>query len=363
MKEKIGIGIIGTGFARRTQIPAFIALEKAEIKSVASGSLENAESTAKEFGIEHWTNDWKETVKRADVDLICITTPPNLHLEMTLFALENSKHILCEKPMAMNVTEAAEMTVKAKEKSDLLTIIDHELRFTNGRMKAFEMIREGKLGKIRHAKYHFNNAARGNKDLPWNWWSDEEQGGGALGAIGSHVIDTFHWFLGARTKSVFCQLHTHIKERPVKNSNEQREVTTDDETLLILRFSESSLIEDATASVSISMVEAGSYRNAVEFFGEKGAIRIEDGGEIFLTDTKENTWEKIDFDLGKVASGMAVNGWSRGFVNIADKITSAILEGESKVEHAATFEDGLAVQKVLDAARESDEKGCVVEMV
>jgi predicted dehydrogenase len=116
MKETVGIGIIGTGFARKVQIPAFLQCENARIVSVASGRGENAERTAGEFNIEHFTGNWRETVERKDVDLVCITTPPNLHLEMTLFALKHGKHILCEKPMAMNVREAVEMTEKAKEK-------------------------------------------------------------------------------------------------------------------------------------------------------------------------------------------------------------------------------------------------------
>ena len=102
MKDIIGVGIIGTGFARRTQIPAFAANAKSKIVSVSSGSFSNAESTAAEFDIPHFTGDWRETVSRAEVDLVCITTPPDLHLEMTKFCLENGKHVLCEKPMAMN---------------------------------------------------------------------------------------------------------------------------------------------------------------------------------------------------------------------------------------------------------------------
>src|SRR5688500_2229162 len=101
----LGIGIIGTGFARRVQIPAFLACENARIVSVASGSLENARATAEEFDIQHFTDDWQQTVDRADVDLVCITTPPRLHYEMTVEAIDRRKHVLCEKPMAMNVAE------------------------------------------------------------------------------------------------------------------------------------------------------------------------------------------------------------------------------------------------------------------
>ena len=104
-------------------------------------------SAAEEFGIGHFTDDWRETVKRDDVDLVCITTPPVLHKEMTLLAFEHGKHVLCEKPMAMNVAEAAEMTEAARS-AGVLALIDHELRFQPGRQKAYKMLREGEIGKI-----------------------------------------------------------------------------------------------------------------------------------------------------------------------------------------------------------------------
>ena len=361
MKEKIGVGIIGTGFARRTQIPAFQDMKKAEIISVASASLANAESTAKEFDIKHFTDDWRETIRREDIDLISITTPPNLHHEMTLFALKHNKHILCEKPMAMNTYEAKEMTEKAKD-AGVLALIDHELRFTNGRMKAFQMIRNGKIGNVLHAKYHFCNAMRGDIKSPWTWWSDKTKGGGTLGAIGSHVIDTFRWFLNTEIAEVSCTMNTHVKQRPVKDSNETRTVTTDDETLMILKLGKSDLLSNATAVVSLSMVEAGTYKNTVEFFGTKGALRIEDGGEIFFADIKEAKWNSIECDLGEVAPKMQVGGWSRGFVNLSNDIVTALLKGETEVKNAATFDDGLQIQKVLDAARESDKTGTIIKV-
>ena len=360
MKEKVGIGIIGTGFARRVQIPAFLACENAKIVSIASGSKANAESAAIEFGIGHFTADWRETIDHADVDLVCITTPPNTHFEMTMRALENGKHVLGEKPMAMNAEEAQTMTEKAREKG-VLAVIDHELRFLHGRRKAFEMLRNGAIGKIRHAKANFRAPQRGDAGLPWNWWSDAQAGGGVLGAIVSHSIDSLCWFLGAEISQVFCQLQTHIKHR--KDSHgELRGVTTDDEANLILRFADSDLTGDATAMVSASMIEYPKYQNRMEFFGSGGAIRVEHRGEVFLGTAGENDWTEIETDLGKNIEGVPDTGFSRGFMNFAPKIVEAILAGKTEIENAATFEDGLRVQKVLDAARESNETSCLVEI-
>ena len=361
MKEKVGIGIIGTGFARKVQIPSFLECENTEIVSIASGHLENAESTAKEFSIGHFTDDWQATVSHPDVDLVCITTPPDTHFEITLAAIENGKHVLCEKPMAMNVSEAKEMIGKAKEKN-VLALIDHELRFQTGRQKAFQMLRDGAIGKVRHTKYNFRNASRGEAGLPWTWWSDKTHGGGALGAIGSHIIDSFNWFLGTEISDVFCQLQSHIKERKDENTGDMRDVTSDDEANLIVRFADGDLTQDATGLISISVVEYPNYQNIIEFFGDAGAIRVGYLGEIELAKKGEKDWQKIETETGKAPDGIFDSGFPSGFMSFAPKIIEAIQAGKTEIEHAATFEDGLKVQKIIDAAHESNQKKCIVKV-
>ncbi|MEO6050902.1 MAG: Gfo/Idh/MocA family oxidoreductase [Pyrinomonadaceae bacterium] len=361
MKEKIGIGIIGTGFARRVQIPAFLACEGVSVASVASGRKENAKSAAEEFAIDHWTGDWRETVLHADVDLVCITTPPNLHGEMTLFAIEHGKHVLCEKPMAMNVAEAGEMEAAAARKP-VLALIDHELRFQPGRQLAYEMLREGAIGKIRHAKAIFQAPHRGDPKLAWNWWSDALSGGGALGAINSHIIDSFNWLLGTQISSVSCQLQTHIKERRYPDGD-IRPVSTDDEANMLLRFADSDLTQDATGLVSVSMAEYPQYQNRIEFYGTDGAIRIDHRGELYVARPGEDDWREIDVDLGQSISGLIDSGFARGFMFFAPRIVAAIRSGQTTIDHAATFADGLEVQRILDAARESDRTGGCVAVI
>lgn len=362
MEKKVRIGFIGTGFARTVQIPAFQGIGGAEIVSVASGRRENAEKAARDFNIPHFTGDWRETVERDDVDLICITTPPVFHREMTLFALDRDKHVLCEKPTAMNADEAREMRDKASEKKNLWCLIDHELRFLNGRRRAFEMIRDGEIGTIRHVKYNFRAPHRGDASLPWTWWSDEKAGGGALGAIGSHAFDTLRWLAGTEFSHVFCQMQTHVKQRRDEKTGEMREVTTDDETNLILRFDEGDLVENATANVSLSMVEYPIYQNRVEVFGTEGALRVEYDGELFVGKPGEESWRKLGVELNRAVEGVRNTGWNNGFLAFAEPLIKALREGKTEVENAATFEDGYRIQLALDAARESNEKGCAVKL-
>ena len=356
MRSSVGIAILGTGFARRVQIPAFLACPGADIVSVASNHLENARAAADEALAPHYTDDWRESVAHPDVDLVCITTPPLLHHEMVLFTIEQGKHILCEKPMAMNVAEAEEMEAVAAEKP-LLALVDHELRFQAGRQRAYQMLRAGAIGTVRHAKALFQAPQRGDRDLPWNWWSDVDQGGGALGAIGSHIIDSFNWFLDTRIAGVNCQLQTHVKER-LGSSGNLRPVTSDDQSNMLLRFADGELTDDATGLVSVSMTENPQYNNRLEFFGSDGAIRVEHRGELYIASTGADSWQKVEVDLGVAVPGGVDTGFARGFMAFAPIIVEAIMQGRPEIEHAATFADGLSVQRVLDAARLSDRSKC-----
>ena len=80
------------------------------------------------------------------------------------------------------------------------------------------MLQSGAIGQVRHCSYIFRSDYRGVLDRPWDWWADSQMGGGTLGAIGSHVIDSFSWVLGTEITSVLGMLSTHIKERPDKAS-------------------------------------------------------------------------------------------------------------------------------------------------
>lgn len=354
VNKQVGIGIIGTGFARRVQMPAFMACDGARLISVASGDLNNARAAAGEFSIGHVTADWRETVSHPDVDLVCITTPPNLHREMVLSSLERGKNVLCEKPMAMNAAEAAEMAAAAAGKP-VLSLIDHELRFQSGRQAALRMLRDKAIGDIRHAKAIFQAPHRGDPTLPWNWWSDAGAGGGALGAIASHVIDSFHWLLGSGISSVFADLQTHIKHRK-HPSGELRIVTTDDECNMLLRFDDGELTRDATGLVSISMTEYPRYRNAIEIYGSAGAMRIEHRGEVYLTRSGDNDWTLLSVEPDPVVAGLPDTGFAAAFFNFAPILIDAIRSGATHLDNCATFDDGLRVQRVLDAARMSDEQ-------
>ncbi len=315
----IRIGIIGAGFARSTQIPGFKACAGARIVAIASARREHAQEVAREFGIDNVENDWRALVARDDIDLVSIVTPVVTHCEMTLAALDRGKAVLCEKPMAMNAAEALRMTERAQEKG-VLALIDHELRFLPGRLRMRELVRRGEIGKARHAKLTFRSDSRAVSEVLGN-------------------------------------LATHIRERK-DESGTVRQVTTDDEANLLLRFEDGEFTESATGNASMSLVESGQPAHRLELFGSLGGLRIEEGGELWQSKIGDGEWRRVETDPGELAPDMRDGGWARGFTAFAKRIVDALREGCTMVEGAATFADGYRTQLVLDAARRANESGC-----
>jgi predicted dehydrogenase len=355
----VGVGVIGAGFARTTQVPGFAACEGARVVAIASARRERAEAVAREFGIPAVGADWREVVARADVDLVCVTVPTVFHREMTLAALDAGKAVLCEKPTAMSAAESGEMLRRA-ESAGALALVDHELRFLPSRRRARELVAAGEVGRVRSARVTFRADSRAGAAVPWDWWSDAASGGGALGAIGSHAVDALRWLTGAEVSEVFARLSTHVRERPDRASGETRRVTTDDAADLLIGLAPGAQVaEGATAAVSLSFVEAGEPEHRTEIFGERGALLVE-GEKLWRAEIGARAWEPVEVGRAPLAAGMRDSEWSRGFTAFAREIVAALRAGRASVEGAATLADGHQTQLVLDAARRSHETGCKV---
>ncbi len=362
MESPVRIGIIGTGFAKATQIPAFRACPNARITALASGRAGRAADTAAEFGIPFHTGDWRELVARDDVDLVSIATPPVLHREMVLAALAAGKHVLCEKPTAMNATESDEMRRAARE-SGLLAVIDHELRFLDCRRKMREMIHAGEIGVIHHAAVTERRDSRSDPARGWNWWSDEEQGGGELGALGSHAFDALLWLLDADVTSLCGLLSAHVPERRDPVCGEMRRVTADDAARVLVRFADGPFTAGATGIVSLAAVDSGAQEHRVEIFGTTGALSVDREGRLLRSERGSGRWTEVPTAHERPAAGMADTEWTRGFTLLSRSLVDAVGRGLATLEGAATFEEGHRTQLVLDAVRLSHREERWVSLV
>jgi len=323
------IGIIGTGFGARVQAPLFREAGL-DVVAIAGFHPEKTHRIAAELGLRPH-DDWRELVASPDIDLVSVTAPPSEHREMAIAALDAGKHVLCEKPTALNAAEAEELVVVARRHPDRIAIIDHELRFVPSWREA--RARFGELGPLRYAEVRYSSPSRGNRSREWNWWSDASRGGGIWGAVGSHFVDALRYF-GMEIESVHALLRTIVDRRPFGDGT--REVTSDDFASVNLR-----LRGGATATMMLSAVSTGPDEpSAVMFHGESDAIRI------------------VATDPADLPGNSPGGAFGTGTLHLGRALRAALDDGDrSALSPAATFEDGLMQQRVLDAARRSSATG------
>ena len=336
------VGIIGTGFGRQVQIPAFAAHPRVKVVAVASATPGKAAKVAAEFGIPHAFDNWQDLV-RDELDLVSITPQPVTHREMAVAAAQSGRHILCEKPLALHAGEAAEM-LEAASRAGVVHVVDHELRFNPNRRKINTLIAGGFIGRPRHVLITVIGSGRNDPNRAWDWWSDGAQGGGLLGAQASHQIDLLRYWLGD-VDAVSGRAETFIKERPF--GGRPRPVTSEDFTTVSLRFRSGAL-----AAVTLSVVAAHVEGPRIEVWGEDGSLRLDH--ERLWGARRGEEWREItEPETLEAPPGMDYSPlWGLSFVRITDHLVRAILDGEP-VEPAATFADGVAVQRVMDIVREA----------
>ena len=190
----VRVGIIGTGFARRVQIPGLQFVPGVRVTAIASRRRANADAVAKEFGIPGVFDDGAALVRSPEVDLVLVSSTPDSHERYAIAALEAGKHLLCEKPVALNAAAAGRMLAAAEQRPQIAAWVDHELRYEPNRRRVRDLIRAGAIGEIRHLELQLKPYLRGDgrpqtTAAPWTWWFDAAQGGGILGAVGSHLVD------------------------------------------------------------------------------------------------------------------------------------------------------------------------------
>jgi predicted dehydrogenase len=351
----VRVAIFGNGFARKVILPCLRQVKGVRVVGIASPSIERLRETAAEFGIERAAAEHREILDACRPDLVFVTSPPHRHMEMAIDALRAGCHVVCEKPMAMDAAQTRAMCDAARDARTArdarapLALIDHELRFTPTRSTLRDLVAEGRIGRILKVEYLLRSPSRRDPDLPWTWWSDRDQGGGALGAIGSHAIDAMRVFAGEIAEARGW-LETFVRERRDPVSGGMREVTADDITFAWLRF-----VSGTIGSLSISLAETNrSHR--ILLTGTSGSARVVEQGTLQLAVGSERWVDApVADDLPPSNSiGIPDSDWARAFVRYARAIASAIREGKPAVDGAATFEDGHRTQLVLDAIRRSD---------
>lgn len=347
------VAVIGTGFAERVHIPAFIAHPVTEVVAICSRRESKARAAANKHQIRGVYTDYRTMLETEKPDMVSIVTPPNLHLEMALASFEAGAHVLCEKPLAMNVDEARQM-LEAAEKHQKVHIVNHEFRYFAARFYQKVLVEEGYIGQPLLVEGIFQRSFRANPDAAWTWWSDAQAGGGALGALGSHMIDTFQWLLDEPLRHVMGALQIAYPTR-LDETGERRSVTADDSATLAMES-----VSGVPIMLQVSGAALGNSKR-VAIHGTQGVLIVENDARLIGRQSVTAPLEEITipdrYTLPVMPPG--TDELVAPFIRLVDLMTDKIFGYTISQNNLqpANFADGLSIQRVLDAAQRSHMEG------
>ncbi|RQH02657.1 Gfo/Idh/MocA family protein [Natrarchaeobius oligotrophus] len=356
------IGFLGYGMMARAhahalnRLPLFFPeTPETERTIVAGRDPDGVADAAERLGFRRWTTHWRDVVQA--VDVLYVLTPPTAHREPTVAALESGVHVLCEKPLAVSVRDADRMAEAAAD-SDAVAGCGFNYRFLPAVQLLERLVQEGELGTIRHVRGQFLQNWQAEPSDPWTWRNDADvAGAGRVADAGSHSIDLARWLAGP-IESVSGQLTTTVDERPVAGTDERRTVTTDDAYSALVRFS-----SGARGVFDGSRVATGhTNTNTIEVVGSKGTARFhcERLNELEVMREGDRGFQSIsvtDPDDPYVDRWWPPGhglGWEHSVVHENYEFLGSIRDDEP---FDPGFETGLAVARVVDAIRRSDETG------
>jgi predicted dehydrogenase len=376
MKKKLNIAIIGHGFMGRAhsnawiKLPKFFDINYEPVLKVVVGGKNPVEEFAEKWGFEETSYDWKEVIARDDIDVVAILTPTGKHKEIAIAAMKAGKHVICEKPCALNYQECVEMANVAKE-TGVVNLLNHNYRRVPAIMLAKKMIDEGAIGDILHYRGAYLQEWIIDPDFPLTWHLRKETaGGGPLYDLGSHAVDIARFLIGEPT-SVMGSCKTFVKERPApgavesafaadgsKVSSEKLPVTVDDAAFFVVDFENGAL-----GSFDTSRFSAGRKNyNSFEINGTKGSITfdLERMNELEYYNA-EDLEDRRGFRTIIVTEGChdyVGNWWPQGhiigyehtFVHAFYEFCKAL---ETNGKASPDFEDGAKILRVLNAVQKS----------
>lgn len=354
--SKLRVGIIGTGFGASVQAPGFMMHPECEVVALSGVARPGrAREQADRLGIPRAYDNYLEMLGNEELDLVSVVSAPNLHLPMTMAALERRIPVFCEKPMALNLAEAQAM-VDAAERRSLLGAIDFEFRHFPARTRFREFVAEGFLGDLTHFNFTYSMPGfERNLARPMGWLWRQEAGGGMLGALGSHMIDTLRWFFGD-IDSVCGVLTAQVDVR------EGQPADAEDTFSFLVR-----LRTKATGVVQFLTHAHHAFGMRLEAFGSRGTLVLTDDRTLLAGKAGESLAEvplPARFEVPGVAYPDTPGHHIPAFIVMVDNLVHALrgtgAPGPSR--EFATFRDGAAVQAVLDAVRQSHREGRWVDV-
>ncbi|WP_035709789.1 Gfo/Idh/MocA family protein [Salibacterium aidingense] len=363
---EIRIGLIGAGWMGKAHTNAFVnaliafgqEYGKPVFEIVTDISEEAAKKACNNWGFSRWTIDWKEVVEDPHVDVVDITTPNAFHYEVAKAALENGKHVYCEKPLTLSYQQSKELADLARQKG-VINYVGYNNVMNPANYYIKKLIDSGKLGNVMRFDGTYDQDMLLDPALPISWRHiNKYSGSGALGDLGSHLISVSQFLMG-NIESVNALSKTFIKQRPSSaGSHDLGEVENDDMVSVLANYE-----NGAVGTLSSSRIAAGRKNFlSYEIQGTEGSVyysleRLNEVNVYFTSDNSADRGYRTVF-LGPEHKGYtAFNpapGIAIGFNDIkileVHELMAAVVKGTSYI---CDFAFGASIDLTVSAILES----------
>lgn len=362
-KNKFRIGLVGFGIGKThawafRNIPHFyddIDADQIELIGISTAHEKSAKAAAEKYDFPFFTSDYEELLNHPDIDIVCVGVPDYLHAPVVKSAIKAGKSIYCEKPLAYNLSEAKEMT-KLAVKAGIVHQMAFQMRFGPAVMAAKQIIENGQLGEVFTYRCNYQHSGYEDPSRPLSWRLDSKQsGGGALYDLGTHAIDGIRFLLGDY-KRITTKQKTFIKNRPIsKGSEKQAKVLVDDVTFLLAEMQNGTI-----GSIEATRLATGIRRGPeITVHGSEGSLRF----NLYSQPELLEVYLKTPMKAAKTSGFEKLQLGPRSPIPLEIASQYNFLKNLEKGKSSPPdFVDGLKVQEVLAASKESSEEGKWIDL-
>ena len=341
----VRVGIVGLGFGAQVQLPVFRDLPHVEVRGLYSRDVEHARRYAAAVPGCAAFDDWHDLMASPEIDAVSIVTPPVMHRVMVEAALQNGKHVLCEKPFGVSASEAAAACDAARTRPHLVGAVDFEFRFEPGICGLRQAIADEMIGRVMRVDVSWLTAGRASAATRWSWQNDRAQGGGVANAFLSHVIDYTCWMTGSEFEEVRALTRIVHRSR-IDSDGMKRQVTAEDACDVI-----GTLDSGAAVNIRVSNVCAFSGEHRVAVQGTHGRVEFEHAWPFDPAHARARIWS--EGRTGEPLMSPRVNDAALPdsrclpFRALASRFLESVRTGYA-VPDLPIFGDGLRARTVLD---------------
>jgi len=376
-RKEVRVGLLGCGFMGRCHTHAYKTIPyiyadagfMPQLAVLCSRNEGMVSAQAARYGYESYCTDWNELVRSDRIDLFDNCGPDPAHPDPCIAALENGKHVVCEKPLAVSVEDARRMRDAAARASGM-AMCTFNYRFMPAVRLARDLIDAGRIGTIYQMRVNYLQMAGHDPALrPDQVWYSAWPHSGGLQGLGSHAIDQCR-FLAGEVKSVSALVRAFHADRAIPSASDPG-ATADEGTAALLEF------DSGAIGVLESSVVATGRRNFLswEINGSAGSLRWDlehpnslfacmkgDAGNSLLGFTEISATESDHAYVGPWWPRGHNIGWEHGHIIEKFHFLDAVAAGRPLSPYQATFEDGYRVAVIIDAMRRASRSGKRVEL-